>query len=58
MAELDTLVELGLIQPVEYTPGTFVDTRSVPVTTHFTITPAGKEAVEAPRPRKLVIGEP
>ena len=57
MAELGTLVELGLIQPVEYTPATFVDTRSIPVTSHFTITPAGKEALEAPRPRKLVIGE-
>ena len=57
MAELDTLVELGLIQPVEYTSATFVDTRSIPVTSHFTITPAGKEAVAAPRPRKLVIGD-
>ena len=57
MAELDTLVELGLIQPAEYDPATFVDTKSVPVTSHFTITPAGKEAIAAPRPRKLVIGE-
>lgn len=57
MAELDTLVELGLITPVEYTAATFVDTKSIPVTSHFTITPAGKEAVAAPRPRKLVIGD-
>ena len=57
MTEMDTLVELGLIQPVEYTGATFVDTKSIPVTSHFTITPAGKDVLTAPRPRKLVVGD-
>jgi small GTP-binding protein len=58
MEELDNLVDLGLIQPVEYTSATFVDTRSIPVTSHFTITPEGKEAVLSPPARRLVVGEP
>ncbi len=58
MEEIDNLVELGLIQPVEYSAETFVDTRSVPVNTRFTITEQGKEAVTSPRPGELVVGEP
>lgn len=58
MEELDTLVELGLIQPAEYNPATFVDTQSIPVTSHFTITAEGKTAAESPRARDLVVGEP
>jgi small GTP-binding protein len=58
MEELDNLVSLGLIQSVEYTSATFVDTKSVPVTSHFTITNAGKEAVLKPSQQKFVVGEP
>ncbi len=57
MEELDNLVELGFIQPAEYTKETFVDTRSVPVSARFTITDDGKEAVASPRPGELVVGE-
>lgn len=57
MEELDNLVDLGLIQPVEFTAATFVDTKSIPVTSHFTITAQGKETVANPPSRKLVIGE-
>ena len=57
MEELDNLVDLGLIQPVEYTVATFVDTKSVPVTTHFTATPAGKEAVLKPPAGRMVVGD-
>jgi len=58
MEEMDNLVQLGLIQPAEYSPETFVDTKSVPVTAHFMITPAGKEAVEKPPQQKFVVSEP
>jgi small GTP-binding protein len=57
MEELDNLVDLGLIQPVEYTKATFLDTKSIPVTAHFTITPAGKQAVTSPPARNLVVGD-
>ncbi len=57
MEELDNLVDLGLIQPVEYTAVTFVDTQSIPVTSHFTITPAGKEAAAKPEAQRLVVGD-
>ncbi len=57
MKEIDTLVELGLIQPVEYTGAAFVDTQSIPVTSHFTITAAGKQAVLKPPQHKLVVGD-
>ena len=58
MEELDNLVELGLITPAEYTPATFVDTKSIPVTAHFTITAEGKQAVLSPSAKKLVVGAP
>jgi len=58
MEELDNLVSLGLIQPVEYTSVTFVDTKSIPVTSHFTITDEGKQAVLKPPQEKFVVGEP
>ncbi len=57
MEELDNLVDLGLIQPVEYTAATFVDTKSVPVTAHFTITATGKEAVLKPPAGHMVVGD-
>ena len=55
MEELDNLVELGLIRPMEYTAATFVDTKSIPVTSHFTITEEGKEAALRPSSRKMVV---
>ncbi|HII40407.1 MAG TPA: GTP-binding protein [Thermoplasmata archaeon] len=58
MEELDNLVELGLITPAEYTSATFVDTKSIPVTAHFTITAEGKQAVLSPSAKKLVVGAP
>lgn len=57
MMELDTLVDLGLIAPVEYTPQTFPGTSSVPVTAHFTITEEGKALLAGPRPGRLVVEE-
>lgn len=57
MEELDNLVELGLIAPAEYSASTFVDTKSVPVTAHFTITEEGKKAVLKPPPGVLVVDE-
>ncbi len=57
MEELDNLVQLGLIQPAEYTAATFADTQSIPVTSHFTITPAGKEAAAKPEAQRLVVGD-
>lgn len=57
MAELDTLVDLGLISPVGYTTETFPGTKTVPVTSHFTITAAGKELLGGPRPENLVVDE-
>ncbi len=57
MTELDTLVDLGLIAPVEYTPQTFPGTNTVPVTAHFTITEAGKALLAGPRPGRLVVDE-
>lgn len=58
MEELDNLVQLGLITPVEYTQATFVNTQSIPVTCHFAITVDGKKAVESSGGQGLVIGEP
>ena len=57
MGELDTLVDLGLIAPAEYTPETFPGTKTVPVTSHFMITAAGKELLAGPRPKQLVVDE-
>ncbi len=56
MEELDNLVELGLIRPMEYTAATFVDTKSIPVTSHFTITEEGKTFLLKPPARTLVVG--
>ncbi len=58
MEELDNLVQLGLILPLEYTKATFVNTQSIPVTCHFAITEDGKRAVERTGGRGLVVGEP
>ena len=58
MEELDNLVDLGLITPTEYTVATFVDTASVPVTSHFTATAEGKTAVASPPSQELVVDEP
>ncbi len=57
MEELDNLVELGLIAPVEYSAATFVDTKSIPVTSHFTVTEEGKKAVLKPPPGVLVVDD-
>ncbi len=57
MEEIDNLVDLRLIQPVEYTAETFVNTQSIPVASHFTITSAGKEAAAKPQTRRLVVDE-
>lgn len=57
MEEIDNLVELGLIAPVEYSASTFVDTKSVPVTSHFTITDEGKNAILNPPPGVMVVDE-
>ncbi len=57
MEEIDNLVELGLIQPVEYSAASFLDTKSIPVTSHFTITEEGKKAVLTPPPGVLVVDE-
>ncbi len=57
MEELDNLVELGLIAPVEYSSATFVDTKSVPVTSHFAITEEGKKAVLSPPAGAFVVDE-
>jgi hypothetical protein len=55
MAELDTLVDLGLIAPAEYTPENFPGTTTIPVTSHFTITAAGRDLLAGPRPKHLVV---
>ncbi len=57
MDEIDNLVEIGLIRPVEYSAETFVDTKSVPVTTHFVTTPEGKQAAANPPAEQLVVDE-
>lgn len=57
MEEIDNLVELKLIEPVEYEPASFIDTRSVPVTAHFAITETGKQAVLTPPRHKLVLDD-
>ncbi len=58
MEELDNLVDLGLIRPVEYSAETFVDTKTIPVTSHFTITAEGKQAVASPPSEDVVVDDP
>ncbi len=55
MEELDNLVDLGLIAPTEYAAAAFVDTKSLPVTAHFAITEAGKQAALKPPRDKFVV---
>ncbi len=55
MEELDNLVQLKLVSAVEYTPATFVNTQSIPVNSHFAITPEGQKVASGPRPKGLVV---
>ncbi len=57
MSEIDTLIDLGLVAPAEYSPESFPGAKTVPVTAHFAITEAGKALLSGPRPKRLVVND-
>jgi small GTP-binding protein len=57
MDELNNLMALELIQQEEYARETPMSAESIPITFHFTITPAGVKAAEEPGGEDLIVDD-